>query len=203
VRTFEPVEQTPYIKGNFRDPIIVPGCAKCGTSIVAVLLRVMGVFMGERYNHEIRPKGEPYYPYGTYEDWDFLIINHSERFASEAERKGAFRYLLWARSGLGLRWGFKCARFIDNLENFIDILKKPRFIYCTRPAKDCGLRTPRWNELRRKGEKFIAGRDDVLVVEFDEMVYGDTEKEIIRILEFVSIDYPVEKLLPYVHRRQR
>jgi hypothetical protein len=57
--------------------------------------------------------------------------------------------------------------------------------------------------MRKKYYDLFGNRSDVLTVEFNNLIYGNTELEIGRILEFLSIDMLIEDLLPYIKRRTR
>jgi hypothetical protein len=163
----------------------------------------MGIFMGFHFKHDYKASAVPAkrYPWGAYEDWDFVLLNLMNN--SYEEMKYRLLALLDIRRSMKVKWGVKDPVIIDHIELYLELLDNPLFIHCTRPIKDCGSRTKRWRKRREKYYEVFGEMPGILTIEFNDLIYGDTLKEIERILEFVSVDIHPEDLLTYIERRSR
>ena len=103
----------PSVKEEVKRTIIVLGCARGGTSLVAGALRELGIMMGEHFDGV------------THEDIDFRIDDIGKLKELIAERNRNYDV-----------WGWKYPKSIEYMADIVDCLKNPRFIAVYRNPLD-------------------------------------------------------------------
>jgi len=117
-----------------RDPYLVLGTGRCGTSTTArILHEKLGVFMGESF----LPPDENN-PDGYYEDSEFVSLNHRfYRRGLDVQNWLAYvTRLIAERQMLQKPWGIKSMRMADTLGMYLTFFDKPKLIYCQRNKED-------------------------------------------------------------------
>jgi hypothetical protein len=106
---------------------IVLGCPRGGTSMIAGLLRLAGVYMGEKINEN------------NNEDLEFIahkgiraIFTHPERAEEKTRLLDAYRTLIAKRNRERVLWGWKDPIAIYYLKEVFDGLRNPHFFVLTR-----------------------------------------------------------------------
>ena len=93
--------------------VVVLGAYRGGTSMVAGVVRKLGIFMGERFDTESG---------GTnHEDLDFQLASHF-----------VIRFLIERRNEAHEHWGWKDPASIMNIKKWHDALKDPKIIFIFR-----------------------------------------------------------------------
>jgi len=117
---------------SYRDPYMVFGTGRSGTSTVARLMHTrLGVYMGKRF-----VPANPTNPEGFYEDIEFYRANLD--FVQGDITYQAWRAMVWVtvvqRRQLERPWGFKESRMGHLLGLYLGFFDAPRLIWCRRDA---------------------------------------------------------------------
>jgi hypothetical protein len=112
-----------------KDPIVVVGPGRCGTSCVAGVLHRLGVFMGSRL-----VGANPTNPQGHWEDAEFVELNvlHLHNRIEHTEWAVEIEQLADRRRALGRPWGWKDPRTCNLLRQYLELFDNPKFIRCVR-----------------------------------------------------------------------
>lgn len=114
--------------------IIVVGCFRSGTSIIAGVLHHLGIPMGKKFDEPNQNN-----MFGFWEDVEFKEFHKAfdvhSRFLPDEE----YSALVKSREDEYPLWGVKDPLLCRNLNNLISCLKTPcKVIACTRQIKDIG-----------------------------------------------------------------
>ncbi len=162
---------------DYRDPYLVIGTGRCGTSTVAGLLHnKLGVFMGESF---LPPDKDN--PDGYYEDSEFVSYNHRfYRRGLDIQNWLAYVLrLISQRQAMGRPWGIKSIRMTEVLGLYLGFFDNPKIIYCQRNMEDTLASFKRcysWADAQAKNiywfrkkvaDRLLQGRD-YLSLDFNE-----------------------------------
>jgi hypothetical protein len=171
---------------KYQDPIIVLGVGRCGTSIIAGLLQMAGVFIGEELTEPRRPN-----PRGYFEDIDFVqahrgrIRGPGPKGTKDAwltpnsktpEWEEGIERLLKHRRSLGKPWSFKDPATCYFLDYWLAFhFKYPKMIWTRRDLFECQKSLLIWTSFRPPDEipdeevlqimskGFLAGREKLIM----------------------------------------
>ena len=201
---------------DYFDPILVFGVGRCGSSAVAGLLQIAGVFMGRELT-----KPRMGNPKGYFEDIAFVQAHRGRiRVDDEPgwkqvnvgtpEWKEGVDKILKNRRALGIPWGFKDPALAYHLHYWLrDYFKNPKMIWAVRNLFDCQKSLMVFGQLRHPdsipdeevdnilSRKYLSGREeqyetfvkgrDALIVPFEDLIFDRTEEVIDEILEYVEL----------------
>lgn len=131
----------PATHEHHKDPIIVLGIPRSGTSMTAGILASLGVLMGLRFQVP-----DKHNPRGDFEDRDFVELHtaHSEKLISDATMIHTAQYFIAFRRSLGtfnpdteeeqdgLRYGWKDPRTIIYLRFYLTLCPNAKIILLKR-----------------------------------------------------------------------
>ena len=201
---------------DYPDPILVFGVGRCGSSAVAGLLQIAGVFMGRELT-----KPRMGNPKGYFEDIAFVQAHRGrirvddepgwkDVHVGTPEWKEGVDKILKNRRALGIPWGFKDPAVCYHLHYWLkDYFINPKMIWTVRNLFDCQKSLMIYGQLRHpdyipdeevhdilsrqymKGreeqyEKFVKGRD-VLIVSFQDLIFDRTEEVIDEVLDYAEL----------------
>jgi hypothetical protein len=212
---------------KYEDPIMVLGVGRCGTSVIAGLLHMAGVYMGQEMTQTRRPN-----PKGYFEDLDFVQAHRgrvrgpgpkgtkeawADPGAKSPEWEEGIKEVIEHRRSLGTPWGFKdpaTCYFLDYWLTFH--FKFPKIIWAMRDLFECQKSLIIWAEhrppdmisdeevLQVMTKGFLASREklivsaikgrEVLIVDFNELVFNDQKGSIDRIMAYAELN-PSKKVL--------
>jgi hypothetical protein len=111
------------------DPIMVIGLPRSGTSRVAGILHLLGVYMASRF-----PATDELNPRGYFEDKDLteLVDFAQTGYITRDEFITVIKYIFINRKSLGTRWGFKTHRIVRYYDVIRDLCPDVKVILCTR-----------------------------------------------------------------------
>jgi len=111
------------------DPIVIIGLPRSGTSRIAGVLHLLGVYMGARF-----PPTNDDNPRGFFEDKDLteLIDFVQCEYITRNELAVVLKYIFTSRKSLGNRWGFKTHRIVRYFDLIESLCPHVQIIYCTR-----------------------------------------------------------------------
>lgn len=169
----------------FKDPIVVLGTGRSGTSVVAGMLYNLGVDMGDEFE-----KADNNNITGTYEDSQFTQLIRSYVYPRLAGNQGlsyekfrhAMSVLIRMRGAQGKDWGWKIPVTSNVVDVVLDIVPEAKFIWCKRDfdesVKSCerayGWSKDRAEEFLRPRqqmlEKHLSDNNNTLEIGFDEIL---------------------------------
>jgi hypothetical protein len=117
------------IKPEHLDPIVIMGLPRSGTSRIAGVLHLLGVYMGSRF-----PATNDDNPRGFFEDKDLteLIDFAQTEYITKEELAVVLKYMFISRKSLGNRWGFKTHRVVRYFDIIEDLCPDAKIIYTIR-----------------------------------------------------------------------
>lgn len=160
-----------------KDPYLIVGTGRCGTSTVARILHEnLGVYMGEYFQPP--DKGNPQ---GYYEDQEFVSLNYQLYSAGIDYQHwlGQTVGLIKKRQLMRVPWGIKSLRIVELFGMYLGLFDNPKIILCTRDREDTIESILRSFKSNRKNanrlyvirttliRRFLTGRD-YLEIDFTE-----------------------------------
>ncbi len=143
-----------------KDPVIVLGTGRSGTSAVAGVLYHLGVYMGRKFIPASAAN-----PLGHFEDIEFRDLNHSllQKTLSFFTWHTAIKNLIEARQELGVSWGWKDPRNCYILDAYLQEVPNAKVIICQRDPAEVEksmIRAYGWGKrlagnIRREREQLI------------------------------------------------
>lgn len=216
---------------NLKDPILITGCARSGTSLVAAIIHEAGASGGDI---TVTP-GSPYNPTGFYENHRLisaidkpLLVNAGfdplgQKGLSPADlpavdiRESVFR--IAADQGIhpGEQWFFKDAKLLLVYRSYVESFPESKIILVRRNANDivksC-MRTPfmhrrdtpeQWLDWVEDHEKLMvalhAAKKEVREVWYEDLMSGNLNP-IREAIEWLGLEYHVDFVSSIIIRKK-
>ncbi len=177
-------------------PIVVLGTGRSGTSVVANMLHVLGVYMGDEFN----PADENN-PLGTYEDvrFDYEIRKFLRKFSTKEQFIERVGNLIQDRENNHELWGWKMPSTSEVINHIVELVPEAKYIVCMRPKDEFIESCIRayssqrrffrylYDKRTRMLEKHLTDEFDVLELSFEDII-NSTEETVDKIIEFCDLD---------------
>lgn len=169
---------------DLSDPIIVLGLPRSGTSRIAGLLHIMGIYMGARF-----PPTNKDNPRGFYEDKDLteLVDSLNMEYVNRDEFTTILKYIFILRKSLGSRWGFKTHRITKELDIVHALCPDAKIIVCTREYQATARSIARvynmplesaytyTQQMNGEIQDILNKKDNCLLIELEKSIQYDME----------------------------
>lgn len=195
-----------------KSQIVVLGMHRSGTSLLALILKELGVNMGEK-----TLEGTSSNPYGHEEDIEFLRINQNmlramggswdfppreDVIAKKISRfSDTIQNIIEQRDSNNMIWGWKEPRTTLLMEAYSKYLNNPKYICMYRNVEDVAKSLKKRNmmpvskgislanEYNERMEKFLQSveKSNIMKISFEEMNQNSTEV-IYELIDFLDIN---------------
>ena len=215
---------------NLKDPILITGCARSGTSLVAAIIHEAGASGGN-----IVINGSPYNPTGFYENHE-IISAIDKQILREAGfdplgqngvppadlpgkdiRQGMFRIASDQGIRPGETWFFKDAKLLLVFRSYVESFPESKIVLVRRNANDIvnscmnapfmhRRSTPeQWLDWVEDQEKIMdvlkAEKKEVREVWYEDIINGNLD-QLQKVIEWLDLDWHVDFVSSIVIRKK-